>query len=458
MRSVKIESVKAAYNRVTAARVMNPATGHSKLVYCQHDPGSQLTFIASSLVEDLGLEPFDTASFKLDTLVGDKNTSANLVKFNIQSIDTEELFGDVTAAVIPPWVDDVETLPHKQDLSNLQHFDGVKLVTLDNCDTVDIIIGNDNAFLMCTKEERMEESRDEPHAIFTPLGWMASGGRSSLYARATKVLGEQTCVANDDLSQCKLDLEARDREIAASKGQLRDLAVQNEALDLSRTDEIAKGLVEPNVKLCNDHFEIPLPLKADIELPNNLALARNRAIALRKKTLKLFERIILSRLLFFIESNFLLSPRQAGFRPGRFTTIKFCSFLSPFRMGLINPGRALERFFLLSTLPKLSPLSGTFSTNLFRVASVLALLVVLNLSFLIGMLAWFFKTTKVVLFESVEVFRKNPFLALYFSLPLSMVFLLLRLLPSAVLFMLTVRLSGFLLPRSLVRSRSHKEL
>ena len=119
-----------------------------------------------------------------------------------------------------------------------------------------------------------------------PLGWMASGGRSPLYARATKVLRVQTCVINDHLSQCKLDLEARNREPASSKGQLRDLAVQNEALGLSRTDEIAKGLVEPNVKLCDDHFEIPLPLKADIELPNNLALARDRAIALRKKTLK----------------------------------------------------------------------------------------------------------------------------------------------------------------------------
>ena len=101
MHSVKIGSVKAAYNRVTAARVVNPASSHSKLVYCQHDLGSQLTFIASSLVEDLGLEQFDTASFKLDTLVGDKNTSANLVQFNIQSTDTEELFGDVIAGVIP---------------------------------------------------------------------------------------------------------------------------------------------------------------------------------------------------------------------------------------------------------------------------------------------------------------------------------------------------------------------
>ena len=118
----------------------------------------------------------------------------------------------------------------------------------------------------------MGESRGEPHAIFNPLGWMASGGRSLLFARANKVVRVQTCVVNDDLSQCKLDLDARNREIAGLKGQLKDLALQNKALDLSRTDKIAKGLAEPNVKLCDDHFEIPLPLKADIELPNNLAL------------------------------------------------------------------------------------------------------------------------------------------------------------------------------------------
>ena len=34
---------------------------------------------------------------------------------------------------------------------------------------------------------------------------------------------------------------------------------------------------------------------------------------------KLFERIILSRLLFFLKFNSILCPRQAGFRPGRST-------------------------------------------------------------------------------------------------------------------------------------------
>ena len=66
--------------------------------------------------------------------------------------------------------------------------------------------------------------------------------------------------------------------------------------------------------------------------------------------------------------------------------IKVCTFLSPFRMGLTNPGRALERSCLLSNSLKLLTLSGIppFSTNLFQLASLLALLVRLNLFFLIG--------------------------------------------------------------------------
>ena len=44
-----------------------------------------------------------------------------------------------------------------------------------------------------------------------------------------------------------------------------------------------------------------------------------RPISLTSCVSKLFERIILSRLLFFLESNSILSPRQAGFHPGRST-------------------------------------------------------------------------------------------------------------------------------------------
>ena len=129
-------------------------------------------------------------------------------------------------------------------------------------------------------------------------------------------------------------------------------------------------------------------------------------------------------------------------------------------MGLTNPGRALGRFSLLSISLKLLTLSGIppFSTNWFRLASLLALLVGLNFSFLIGALLWSFKITKASPFEFVEVFRKDSFSALYFSLSWLMIFRPLCLLPSAALFMLTIWPFGPSPPRSPLQWRPHKEL
>ena len=129
-------------------------------------------------------------------------------------------------------------------------------------------------------------------------------------------------------------------------------------------------------------------------------------------------------------------------------------------MGLINPGRALGPFSLLSISQKLLTLSGIplFSMNSFRLAYLLALLVGLNLSFLISALVWFIKTEKVVPFESVEVFRNGPFLAMYFSLYSSMISLFLFLFPSAAIFTLTIWPFGPPPHRFLLRWRPHKEL
>ena len=178
-----------------------------------------------------------------------------------------------------------------------------------------------------------------------------------------------------------------------------------------------------------------------------------RPISLTSYVSKLFERIILSRLLFFLESNCILIPRQAGFHPGQ-STLDQILYLSQCISDRFNkPRPALRRFSLLSISRKLLTLSGIppFSTNSFRLASLLALIVGLNLSFLTGALVWFFKITKAVPFESVEVFRKDQFFSL-FSL---MIFRPLCLLPSAVLFTLTIWPFG---PRSPLLWRPHTEL
>ena len=61
-------------------------------------------------------------------------------------------------------------------------------------------------------------------------------------------------------------------------------------------------------------------------------------ISLTSCVSKLFERIILSRLLFFLESNFTLSPRRAGFRPGRSTLDQILYLSQSISNGFNKPG------------------------------------------------------------------------------------------------------------------------
>ena len=88
VRKVGIGNVKAAFSRVTAACIMNPVNGKSKLVYVQHDPGSQVTLVSNKVVQDLGLTAFDNVSFEMQTMTSCKAIMADLVKLNVQSLYT----------------------------------------------------------------------------------------------------------------------------------------------------------------------------------------------------------------------------------------------------------------------------------------------------------------------------------------------------------------------------------
>ena len=81
----------------------------------------------------------------MNNMISRKGNTANLVKFNIQSLYNNEMFFDITSVVNEPWCDDVSTPPRMQQLSQFKHFGVVEILGLDNCDTVDVLIGNDNA-------------------------------------------------------------------------------------------------------------------------------------------------------------------------------------------------------------------------------------------------------------------------------------------------------------------------
>ena len=135
-----------------------------------------------------------------------------------------------------------------------------------------------------------------------------------------------------------------------------------------------------------------------------------RPISLTFCVSKLFERIILSRLLFFLKSNSILSPRYAGFRPGR-STLDQILFLAQSISDEFNKPRPCSRT-ILATIDFSKAFDSVWHPALLhklRLVSLLALLVELNLSFLTGALAWFIKITKVVPLESFEVFARIRF-------------------------------------------------
>ena len=161
-----------------------------------------------------------------------------------------------------------------------------------------------------------------------------------------------------------------------------------------------------------------------------------RPISLTSCVSKLFERIILSRLLFILESNSILASRQAGFCPGR-STLDQILYFSQSNSDRFNKPR-LGSLTILSTIDFSKAFDFVWHPALFYThlgwPPSLLWIVGFNLSFLTGALLWYIKITKVAPFESVEMFRKDRFFALYFFPFSSVIFWLLCRFPSAALY------------------------
>ena len=185
-----------------------------------------------------------------------------------------------------------------------------------------------------------------------------------------------------------------------------------------------------------------------------------RPISLTSCVSKLFERIILSRLLFFLESNSILSPRQAGFRTGR-STLDQILYLSQSISDGFNKPRPDSRT-ILSTIDFSKAFDSVWHPALFhKLISA-------------GLPPCFARWTHAFLFygracvvyqnhksRSFRVRRGVPqgsVLGPYFSLSSLMIFRILCLHSSAAFFTLTIWPFGPPPPRSPLRWRPHKEL
>ena len=263
------------FARISAVRVSNPQTGACALVYTQHDPGSQVTLMSSALVNELGLVPVGNSVLSLHTLSCSETRAFDRVSFDLEALDTHERFCDRKALVISPWSDEGYLLPHQQALSNYSHFDSGTTHAIPNRSHVDILLGLDNSLLMQVLEERVG-SEGEPHAIKTPIGWIASGG--SFNEKTSTYVAQRVNAVS-----CTREIET----IANLKETIRNLSVEDEVTQPSINDSMTQRFVEQEARVIGGRYEMPVPLKECIKtLPNNYGLAAKRVAVLRQSMLK----------------------------------------------------------------------------------------------------------------------------------------------------------------------------
>ena len=268
--------------RTSAVRVINPVTGKSTLAYAQHDTASQATLISESLRDELGLATKTDHAITILTLAEQTMRSGGLTNFEIESHSNKETFAIKNALVVPDFIDDENVLPHAVNTQKLRHFEGVKIPTIPQRQRIDILRGQTNKELLTVLEEREGVNASEPNYVLTRLGPIASGGRVGVRSDSHQVLKARVNV-DCDTNEC----EQLTQEITELKAALRQVELKNEETQPSKSEEFAYSLVEPNVKVKDGRYEIPVPLRSDIvkKIPNNFLNALERTMSLRRKAL-----------------------------------------------------------------------------------------------------------------------------------------------------------------------------
>ena len=78
------------------------------------------------------------------------------------------------------------------------------------------------------------------------------------------------------------------QEVSFLKDCLLNFEIEDKLIQLSKNNEITRMLVEPKIKIVDNRYEIPVPMKKDViaVLPYNFNYALERTASLHREALK----------------------------------------------------------------------------------------------------------------------------------------------------------------------------
>ena len=238
------------------------------------------------LKTELGLETNSDPNVKIRTLSDETVDCKGRTAFKLESLHTGEKFVIENALVVPQFSDDVSTLPHSVDVTELKHFQGTHVPVAPERNRIDVLIGQSDKLLLTVLEEREGASPEEPNYVLTRLGPIASGVRVSAFSGSLSALRVQVESYEDAACEC---VKLR-HEVSSLRETVREYERQDEALQPSLNDERARNLVETRIKVANGRYEMPVPFKSEVleALPNNYESALKRTLSSSSSSSYLF--------------------------------------------------------------------------------------------------------------------------------------------------------------------------
>ncbi|KAK2920524.1 hypothetical protein Q8A73_000009 [Channa argus] len=246
-------------------------------LYAFLDPGSTATFCTDELLDELNLRG-KKVSLIVTTMTESKVVTSTMVTelevghLNSNTfIELKEVFSQKAIPVSR------NNIPRQEDMDKWPHLKGVQVPLIDAA--IGLLIGTDAAKMMEPKEV-IPSVDDGPFAVRTILGWTVNGplkvdGCNTSRNEIMQAVSNRVSVARlEDLwkQQFKYDFPEDGQE---------------ERYEMSKADRLFMERVRQSARLVDGHYCLDLPLKElNIKMPNNRAVAEQRATTLKRKFLR----------------------------------------------------------------------------------------------------------------------------------------------------------------------------
>ena len=237
--------------------------GKRVTIFALMDNGSQKTFCDDALLRELSV-PGKPLIFNLNTMNGPREYKGRVASLKVQGKGCSEVITLHGVWALPEVTINPGSCATASDIQHYEHLKGINLPE-ERPSKLQMIIGVDSNALAAS-EVRMPPRDGQPYAEKTRLGWVVRGPRGEAAG----------CHAMEEISD---DLRA------IWEADFQD-QVTCDVSHASEKDKEAERIMEQSCKLMDGHYQLDLPWRLHVKLPNNLFMAHSRLNQLKKKLVR----------------------------------------------------------------------------------------------------------------------------------------------------------------------------